>query len=66
MNLRRRTRCVYCGKRIPGALTRRDRDSWQLRQVLAEHTFAARFACAEHRDVLIADPEYAYWIERAA
>ena len=46
--LRRRTRCVYCGVRIPGS--RRDGAWWQVH--------AARVACERHASLVRLDPRY--------
>ena len=60
MNLRRRTVCVYCGTRIPGALPgstgRYGRKSGG--DGTKEQRFAARFACPEHRSLVALDPEF--------
>ena len=53
MNLRRRTVCVYCGRRIPGAVQRGD-------EATREQRFAARLACKEHYSLVALDPHYAF------
>lgn len=51
----RRTSCVWCGRRIPGALT--DADDRPSRRDL-DYTAAARQACPVHRSLVIALDAY--------
>jgi len=51
----RRTSCVWCGRRIPGALT--DATDRSSRRDPA-HTAAARQACPMHRPLVIALDAY--------
>lgn len=61
MILRPRTCCVYCGQRIPGALTRKERDN--LRPAARERQrLPARVTCQEHRDMPHLDPYFDYWL----
>ena len=48
---RRRTVCVYCGRRIPGAVPQGDTST-------REQRFAARVACREHWNLVARDPHY--------
>jgi hypothetical protein len=50
-SIRRRTVCVYCAKRIPGAVPR---DGTSTR----EQRIAARLACREHWNLVALDPHY--------
>lgn len=49
--MRRRTRCVYCGTRIPGAVPRGNTSTRSQR-------FAARFACERHYGLVAVDPAF--------
>lgn len=51
----RRTSCVWCGRRIPGALTDADDRSSRRDPV---YTAAARQACPVHRPLVIALEAY--------
>jgi len=56
----RRTCCVYCGKRIPGALHPSDYQGDARER--ARQRIAARFACADHRNLVANDPMLPlYW-----
>ncbi len=50
----RRTRCVYCGRRIPGAFPSHS----------IERRFAARLTCSRHWRLVLSDPEFEYAVER--
>ncbi len=51
---RRRTQCVYCGRRIPGAFPSNSQ----------ERRFAARLTCSRHWRLVLSDPEFEYAVER--
>ncbi len=57
--IRRRTCCVYCGRRIPGAVQRGD-------EATSEQRFAARFACREHYYLVARDPAWPHTLLKGA
>jgi hypothetical protein len=60
MNLRRRTLCIYCGQRIPGALIEREPVTLRARGATSkpERRYAARFACVDHWRLVAVDPAF--------
>jgi hypothetical protein len=62
--IRRRTCCVYCGQRIPGAVTPKEHNA---RGRAREPWFqlSARLTCAEHRELPLNDPAFEYEFSRA-